>query len=59
MYESVNLNNSYFNYVGNTKDVIFYEYMDSKELFSKIKNNQLKFGDVRQKSSEKTERVAE
>ena len=36
-----------FEYVGPTKDVIFYEYMDSKELFDKIKNNQIKFGEVK------------
>ena len=36
-----------FEYVGPTKDVIFYEYMDSKELFDKIKNNQIKFSEVK------------
>ena len=34
-----------FEYAGPTKDVIFYEYMDSKELFDKIKNNQIKFSE--------------
>ena len=33
LYQSVNKNKLYFEYVGNTKDVSFYEYMDSKELF--------------------------
>ena len=33
-----------FEYVGPTKDVNFYEYMDSKELFHKIRNVQLKYG---------------
>ena len=33
-------------YIGPTKDVSFYEYMDSKELFNAIKNNQMKFSEV-------------
>ena len=49
MYESVHKNNLYFAYVGHTKDVSFYEYMDSKELFSEIKNNRLKFDDALKK----------
>ena len=28
------------------KDVSFYEYMDSNDLFDKIKNNQIKFDDA-------------
>ena len=39
LYEKVKL---YFKYVGPTKDVSFYEYMDSKELFDEIKNNRLR-----------------
>ena len=31
------MNKLNFEYEGNTKDVSFYEYMDSKELFNKIK----------------------
>ena len=49
LYESVDMNNLYFKYVGNTKDVNFYEFMDSKELFNKIKNNQIKFDDALKK----------
>ena len=41
--ESVDKNKLHFKYEGNTKDVSFYEYMDSKELFNKIKNNQIKY----------------
>ena len=37
------MNNLYFKYVGNTKDLNFHEFMDSKELFNKIRNNQIKF----------------
>ena len=46
LYQSVNKNKLYFEYVDNTKDVSFYEYMDSKELFDKIKNNRLRFDDA-------------
>ena len=42
LYESVDINKLNFVYVGNTKNVNFYEYMDSKELFNKIKSNQIK-----------------
>ena len=42
LHESVNKNKLKFEYVGNTKDVSFYEYMDSKKLFNKAKINQFK-----------------
>ena len=34
--------------MGNTKDVRFYEYMDSKELLNKIRNGKIKFDDVQE-----------
>ena len=37
LYDSIDYNNLKFEYVGPTKDVRFYEYKDSKELFNKIK----------------------
>ena len=46
LYDSVDYNNLKFDYVGPTKDVSFYEYMDSKELFNAIKNSQIKFSEV-------------
>ena len=49
LYEIVDKNKLKFEYIGNTKDVSFYEYMDSKELFDKIKNKQLKFDDTTKK----------
>ena len=49
LYDSVDYNNLKFEYVGPTKDVSFYEYMDSKELFNAIKNNQIKFSEVKNK----------
>ena len=46
LYESVDKNKLYFEYIGPTKDVSFYDYKDSEELFYAIKNNQLKFYDT-------------
>ena len=46
LHGSVDYNNLKFEYVGPTKDVSFYEYMDSKELFNAIENNQTKFSEV-------------
>ena len=37
LYDSVDYNNLKFEYKCPTKDVSFYEYMDSKELFNAIK----------------------
>ena len=52
LYGSVDYNNLKFEYVGSTKDVSFYEYKDSKELFNAIKNNNIKFNDVKNKQNE-------
>ena len=46
LYESVDKNKLCFEYVGNTKDVIFYEYMDSKERFDQIQNSRVRFDDA-------------
>ena len=46
LYERVDKNKLKFEYVDNTKDVSFYEYMDSKELFDKSKNGKLKHDDA-------------
>ena len=43
LYDSVDYNNLKFEFVGPTKDVSFYEYRDSKELFSVKKDNQINF----------------
>ena len=51
LYNSVDYNNLKFEFVGPTKDVIFCEYMDSKELFNAIKNNWIKFSDVKDKQN--------
>ena len=52
LHDSVDYNNLKFEYVGPTKDVNFYEYMDSKELFNAIKNSQIKFREVKNKQNE-------
>ena len=49
LYYSVDYNNLKFYYVGNTEDVSFYEYKDSKELFNVVRNNQIKFSEVKNK----------
>ena len=49
LHDNVGYNNLKFEYVGSTKDVSFYEYMDSKELFNAIKNNQIRFSEVMNK----------
>ena len=41
-----------YEYVGPTNDVSFYEYKDSEELFNVIKNNQIKFSEVKNKQNE-------
>ena len=41
-----------FEYLDPTKGVSFYEYMDSRELFNWIKDNQVKFDEAIRKQSE-------
>ena len=38
LYDSIDYNNLKFEYVGPTRDVSFYTYKDSEDLFNKIKN---------------------
>ena len=52
MHDRVDYNNLKFEYIGPTKDVSFYEYMDSKELFNAIKNSQIKFNELKNKQNE-------
>ena len=37
LYDKLDYNNLNFEYVGPTNNIGFYEYIDSKELFNKIK----------------------
>ena len=59
LYESVDKNKLYFEYIGPTKDVSFYEYKDSEELFNAIKNNQLKFYDTLKRQKELLNKINE
>ena len=52
IYDSVDYNNINFEYIGPTNDVSFNEYMNSKELFNAIKNNQIKFSEARIKQNQ-------
>ena len=47
----VDYNNLKFEQEDPTKEVSFYEYKDSKELFNAIKNNQIKFSEVKNKQN--------
>ena len=52
LYDSVDYGNLNFKYIGPTNDVSFYEYMDSKELFNEIKDNQINFNDAVKREKE-------
>ena len=41
-----------FEYVGPTKDVSFYEYMDSKEFFNAIRDNKIGFNEAKNKQND-------
>ena len=59
MNESVDKNKLYFQNVGPTKNVRFYEYMNSKELFNEIKDNWLRFDDALKKQKELLKKINE
>ena len=52
LYDSVNYNNLKFEYVSRAKDVSFYEYMDSKELFNAIRDNKIGFSEAKNKRND-------
>ena len=58
-YESVDNNKLYFQYVGHTKDVGFYEYYDSKQRFNEIENNRLRFDETLKKKKEWLNKINE
>ena len=43
LHDNVDNNKLYFEYVGPTKDVSVYEYMDFKEICNKLKHNHIRF----------------
>ena len=52
LYDSVDYNNSKFEYVGPTDDVSFNEYINSKEPFNVIKNDQIRLDEAIKKQDE-------
>ena len=49
LYDSVDYNNLRFEYMTKAKDVSFYEYRDSKELFNAIKDGKIGFSEAKNK----------
>ena len=58
LYDSLDHNSSKFEYVGPTKDVNFYEYRNSKELFNAIKNNETSFDDLVKRQNESLNKIS-
>ena len=58
LYDSVDHNNSKFEYVGSTKDVSFYEYRNSKELFNAIKDNKINSDDAVKRQNELLNKIS-
>ena len=52
LYDSVDYNNLKSEFMGPTKDVSFYEYRDSKELFNAIGSSQIGFSEAKNKQNE-------
>ena len=52
LYDSADYNNLKFEYVDPTKDVSFYEYRYSKELFNAIRDGKIGFSEVKNKQNE-------
>ena len=52
LHDSAGYNNLKYTYVGPTKDVRFYEYRYSKELFNAIKSSQIKLSEVNNEKNE-------
>ena len=46
---SVDKNKLFFEYLGPTKNVSFYKYMDSKELVNELKDSRIRFDDAKEK----------
>ena len=52
LHDSVDYNNLKFEYVIRAKDVSFYEYRDSKELFNVTRDNKIGFSEAKNKQDE-------
>ena len=57
--ESVDYNKLDFKYLGNTKDVSFYQYIYFMKRFNEIKNNQVRFDDALKKHKELLKKLNE
>ena len=57
LYDSVDYNNLKSEYVGPIKDVSFYGYKDSKELFNATKNSQIRLDVAIKRLSNKIRQV--
>ena len=58
LYDSVDYNNLKSEFMGPTKDVSFYEYRDSKELFNAIKNSHIKFSEAKNKQNKSLKKLS-
>ena len=58
LYDSVDYDNLKFEYVSRNKDVSFYGYRDSKDLFNAIKNSQIGFSEAKNKQNEFLNKLA-
>ena len=52
LYDSVDYNDLKFEYMTVDKNVSFYEYMDSKELFNAIRDNKIEFSEAKNKQND-------
>ena len=53
LYDSVDMNKLKLEYANKkNKEVSFYEYTDSKELFNKLKDNHISFSDTQKKQED-------
>ena len=52
LYDSVDYNNLKFEYMTKAKNVNFYEYRDSKELFNAIRDGKIGFSEAKNKKNE-------
>ena len=52
LHDRVDYNNLKFEYAGNNTDVRFNGYIDSKELFNKLKDKSISFSDAQKKQED-------
>ena len=52
LYDSVDYNDLKFEYISRAKDVSFYEYRDSKEIFNAIRDGKIGFSEAKNKQDD-------